>query len=163
MGMFEKGSKHSEKGRVSTEFIEHSGSRSPTAVEDGSAHGLQGSTEKDVPLTQEDIDWTNEFAESERARKLVRRLDWKLIPILVVIYLVGHFTAGAALCSTALTHAFSRPSQASFLDRGNIGVSSLHHTALLKLMTDASLDIRMHESKVSRPILGFLRSSTAGP
>lgn len=99
MGMFEKGSgsKHSEKGRVSTEFIEHTGSRSPITVEDGSAHGLQGSTEKDVPLTQEDIDWTNEFAESERARKLVRRLDWKLIPILVVIYL------------------------ASFLDRGNIG------------------------------------------
>jgi hypothetical protein len=65
-----------------TENIEHSGD-----VEK-SSHAVVGSSEDDLVLTQEDIDFVREFDESGRGKKVLRKADWRLVPALVLIYLV---------------------------------------------------------------------------
>lgn len=85
------------KERMSTDYIEHSSSTSAGIVENGAGHAVVGSSDEDVPLTQEDIDFVTKFDEEGRGRKTLLKTDLRLIPILVIIYL------------------------AAFLDRGNIG------------------------------------------
>ena len=71
------------KNRVSTHFIEDS-SQTAGVAEDG-GHKVVGSSDEDVPLTQEDIDFVWEMNESGRGKKIVRKTDMRLIPILVVV------------------------------------------------------------------------------
>lgn len=58
---------------------------------------VPGAVEEDIPLTQEDYDFMIEYEASGAGKKAIRKLDFRIIPILVIIY----------LCA--------------FLDRGNIG------------------------------------------
>lgn len=75
------------KGLVSEThgFIE---ARTPTAAEKG-GHPTPGTVEEDVPLTQEDIHFVAEFRSSGRADRTIRKLDYRIIPILAVIYLAA--------------------------------------------------------------------------
>ena len=73
------------KFTADTENIEHSDA-GPATGEKGS-HAVVTS-EEDLSLTQEDIDFVREFDESGRGKKVLRRADWHLVPALVLIYLV---------------------------------------------------------------------------
>lgn len=66
----------------------HLEDRQPTLAEKG-GHKIAGTVEEDVPLTQEDLDFVAEFKASGRANKTIRKLDYRIIPILVVIYLAA--------------------------------------------------------------------------
>lgn len=78
--------------KQNAEFVEH---RSSLAENGG--RKLVGTVEEDIPLTQEDYDFMIEYEASGKGKKAIRKMDWRIIPILVIIYL------------------------AAFLDRGNIG------------------------------------------
>lgn len=78
--------------KQTAEFVEH---RSSLAENGGQK--VVGTIEEDIPLTQEDYDFMLEYEASGKGKKAIRKMDWRIIPILVIIYL------------------------AAFLDRGNIG------------------------------------------
>lgn len=80
-------------GKHEADFIEN---RTSSLAENG-GHKVVGSTNEDIPLTQEDIDFMREYERSGKGKKAIRKMDFRIIPILVIIYLVA------------------------FLDRGNIG------------------------------------------
>lgn len=79
--------------KQNTEFIEN---HSQGLAEKG-GHKIAGTVEEDIPLTQEDYDFMREYEASGKGHKAIRKMDFRIIPILVIIYL------------------------AAFLDRGNIG------------------------------------------
>lgn len=80
------------KNRASTDYIEHSSSTSPGLAETG-GHAVVGSSEEDLPLTQEDIDFVRRFDEEGKGKKTLLKTDFRLIPILVIIYLVSDVRA----------------------------------------------------------------------
>lgn len=82
------------KNRISTDFIEDSSQTAGVAEHGG--HKLVGSSDEDVPLTQEDIDFVREMDESGRGKKIVRKTDWHLIPILVVVRTFSADVGGCA-------------------------------------------------------------------
>lgn len=79
--------------KQNVEFIEH---HNHGLAEKG-GHKIAGTVEEDIPLTQEDYDFMLEFEASGKGKKAIKKMDFRIIPILVIIYLVA------------------------FLDRGNIG------------------------------------------
>lgn len=79
--------------KQNAEYIEH---HNDGLAEKG-GQKVAGTVEEDIPLTQEDYDFMREYEASGKGKKAIRKMDFRIIPILVIIYLVA------------------------FLDRGNIG------------------------------------------
>lgn len=75
-----------------TDFVENR-----TSLAENGGHKVVGTVEEDIPLTQEDLDFMRDYEASGKGKKAIRKMDYRIIPILVIIYL------------------------AAFLDRGNIG------------------------------------------
>ena len=84
--------KHIDKDKATAEFIDN---RSSLAENGGQK--VAGAVEEDIPVTQEDLEFMKEYEASGKGKKAIRKMDLRIIPILVIIYL------------------------AAFLDRGNIG------------------------------------------
>jgi hypothetical protein len=69
-----------------TEFIE---TNNGGLAEKGGKKVVGSSDDEDIPLTEEDFQFFRDFEASGRSAKTLKKLDWRIIPILVIIYLAA--------------------------------------------------------------------------